>query len=217
MKDKKIALLGVAYRFNSEDTRNSPTLALANYLRDNKISYIMHDLYVKNDDQNLRKFDQNSHFTSDLAEALNDAEYVFMCTAHKKYINESNNLLTYKEIKGVMDACNIYDSSMFESSGSLYNGIGRGKDKPEEEFINFVYESFRAMEKGLGLELLRLIEFYNKNYVHDEFNKVDFYEVQRLAKTCSTGCEIADPGKVENVPEYKGFSSRLVKSANKAK
>ncbi len=35
LTDKKIALLGVAYRFNSEDTRNSPTLVLANYLREN--------------------------------------------------------------------------------------------------------------------------------------------------------------------------------------
>ena len=36
LKGKKIALLGVAYRFNSEDTRNSPTLALANYLREER-------------------------------------------------------------------------------------------------------------------------------------------------------------------------------------
>ena len=53
LHDKKIALLGVAYRFNSEDTRNSPTLVLANYLRDNKVNYIMHDPYVKGDDQNV--------------------------------------------------------------------------------------------------------------------------------------------------------------------
>ena len=70
LKDKKIALLGVAYRFNSEDTRNSPTLALANYLRDNKVSYIMHDPYVKEDDQNVLKYKQQDHFTHDLNKAL---------------------------------------------------------------------------------------------------------------------------------------------------
>jgi len=217
LKDKRIALLGVAYRFNSEDTRNSPTLVLANYLRNQKVSYIMHDPYVKKDDQNLVKFGQESHFTGDLTEALDNAECVFMCTAHKSYIDESNKLLSYSKIKCVMDACNIYNASMFDSSGSLYNGIGRGIKEPDEEFITFVYESFRAMEKGLGHELLRLIEFYNYNYAHDDFNKVDFYEVQRLAKTCSTGCEIADPGKVDKVPEYKGFFSKLVKCAKKAK
>jgi hypothetical protein len=121
--------------------------------------------------------------------------------------------MTYKKIKGIMDACNIYSTGMFKSSDILYFGIGRGTGKPEPEFIKFVYESFREMEKGLALELLRLIEFFNENYAHDDFNKVDFYEVQRLARTCSTGCEIAEPGKVDVVPEYKGFSSRLVRCA----
>ena len=210
LKDKRIALLGVAYRFNSEDTRNSPTLVLANYLRDQKLSYIMHDPYVKKDDQNLLKFGQESHFTGDLAEALKNSECVFMCTAHKSYIDQGKMLLSYSKIKYVMDACNIYNASMFDSSGILYNGVGRGKGNPEPRFIDFVYESFRAMEKGLGNELLRLIEFYNNNYAHDDFNKVDFYEVQRLAKTCSTGCEIADPEIIDSIPEYNGFYSRLV-------
>jgi len=213
LKNKKIALLGVAYRFNSEDTRNSPTLTLANYLREQGINYIMHDPYVKEDDQNLLKFKQDTHFTRNLTEALKDADYVFMCTAHKYYIENGNLILSNNEIKGVMDGCNIYDPDIFKSSGINYGGIGRGAAKPEQKFINFVDDSFRALEKGLANELLRLIEFYNGNYVHDEFNKVDFHEVQRFAKTCSTGCEIADPGKVDSVPEYKGFSSRLARFA----
>jgi UDP-N-acetyl-D-mannosaminuronic acid dehydrogenase len=211
LKGKRIALLGVAYRFNSEDTRNSPTLVLANYLRSQKVSYIMHDPYVRKDDQNLLKFGQDSNFTSDLNEALTEADYVFMCVAHKKYVEESNKLLSNDKIKGVMDACNIYNAGMFATSGILYNGIGRGTENPQSEFIDFVYKSFKVMEKGLGLELLKLIEFYNNNYAHDDYNKVDFYEVQRLARTCSTGCEIANPEVIDFVPVYKGFSSRLVR------
>lgn len=76
LKDKKIALLGVAYRFNSEDTRNSPTLVLANYLRDYGITYVMHDPYVKKDDQNLRRFKQQDHFTNNMEDALMDADFV---------------------------------------------------------------------------------------------------------------------------------------------
>jgi hypothetical protein len=37
--------------------------------------------------------------------------------------------------------------------------------------------------------------------------------VQELAKTCSTGCEIANPGKIEEIPGYNGFSSELVRIA----
>lgn len=210
IKSKRIALLGVAYRFDSEDTRNSPTLVLANFLRDNRISYIMHDPYVRGNDQNLLKFKQTDHFTRDLNEALIDADFVFICTAHKNYSDELDKIISAKGIKGLMDACNIYSANKFEKSKIRYAGIGRGKKDPDPEFINFVLDSFRAMEKGLANELAGLIDFYNSNFTFDAFNKVKFSDVQHLTKTCSTGCEIADPGKVEKVPEYKGFSSKLV-------
>lgn len=213
MKGKKIALLGVAYRFNSEDTRNSPTLMLANWLHNKGIQYKMHDPYVKKDDQNLMRFKQEPHFTGNLEDALKDADYVFMCTAHKSYIDQFEKIVSYKGINGVMDACNIYSAKQFKSNKIQYAGIGRGIKPPDTEFINFVYESFRAMERGLANELAALINFYNSNYAADEFNKVKFSDIQRLAKTCSTGCEISDPGEVGFVPEYKGFSVRLAQCA----
>ena len=211
LSDKKIALLGVAYRFNSEDTRNSPTLALANYLRENKVKYVMHDPYVKPDDQNITRYHQQDHYTRDISEALGYADYVFICTAHKEYADSLKDIITTGNIMGVMDACNIYRRQQFQQSPIQYAGIGRGTEKPGNHFINFVYESFRAVEKGLALELQKLINFYNENYAFDDYNKVKFSEVQRLAKTCSTGCEIADPLLVEEVPKYDGFYSLLAK------
>jgi UDP-N-acetyl-D-mannosaminuronic acid dehydrogenase len=150
LRDKKIALLGVAYRFNSEDTRNSPTLVLANYLRENKIDYIMHDPYVKNNDQNLLKFNQQDHLTHDLNKALKFADYVFICSAHKEYIDHFEIIYSYKNIKGIMDASNIYNRKMFAETPERYAGIGKGTEEPTEDFVKFDYESFRAMEKGLG-------------------------------------------------------------------
>ena len=213
LSKKKIALLGVAYRFNSEDTRNSPTLALANYLRDNNIAYIMHDPYVKEDDQNLLKYNQQDNCTNDINKALDGADFIIMGTAHKEYIDNFETIVLHKNIIGVMDACNIYNSKQFEGKEIKYAGIGRGTSEPESSFIDFVYQSFRTMEKGLGHELLGLINFYNTNYAYDEYNKVKFSEVQRLAKTCSTGCEIADHNPIKGVPEYKGFSSILAQKA----
>lgn len=213
LKNKKIALLGVAYRFNSEDTRNSPTLALANYLRENKVEYIMHDPHVKPDDQNLEKFDQQSHFVRDINKALESADYLFLCTAHKEYIDSFQTIVSNKDIKGVFDACNIYHQKQFSGKEIRYSGIGRGTDEPGKDFVDFVYKSFRTVERGLANELLQLISFYNENYVYNEYNKVKFEDVQRLAKTCSTGCEIADHGKIENIPAYKGFSTFLAQKA----
>ena len=208
-----IALLGTAYRFNSEDTRNSPTLSLANYLRERDINYVLHDPYVKEDDQNLQKYEQTDHYTRKLDDALQNADYIFMCTGHKEYIDKKDKIITATELKGVMDACNIYTPLYFDSQNIPYTGIGRGKNIPEREFIDFVHDSFCAMEKGLALELSGLIEFYNKNFVNDEFNIVNFDQVQKLSGTCSTGCEIADPGVIKQVPNYKGFISKLVLNA----
>lgn len=213
LRDKKIALLGVAYRFNSEDTRNSPTLALANYLRDNKVNYIMHDPYVKHDDQNLLKYNQQDHCTNDINKALDGADYIIMGTAHKEYIDNFDLITSKKNIVGIMDACNIYSSKQFEGKNIKYTGIGRGTTEPSPAFIDFVYQSFRNMERGLGHELQGLINFYNNNYAYDEYNKVKFADVQRLAKTCSTGCEIADPDPIEGTPSYEGFTSILVQKA----
>ena len=72
------------------------------------------------------------------------------------------------------------------------------------------------MERGVANELKAYIEFANKNYAPDDFNKIKFNEVQRIAGTCVTGCEIVDPGPVESIPEYEGFTPRLVKCAKKA-
>jgi UDP-N-acetyl-D-mannosaminuronic acid dehydrogenase len=213
----QVALLGTAYRFNSEDTRNSPTLSLANYLREKGVKFIMHDPYVKADDQNILKFDQTLNFTTDISQAIENADYIFMCAAHHDYLEKARQIVSGRKLKGVMDACNIYDARIFDSLNLQYAGIGRGSKRPDEEFLDFVYQSFREMEKGLSNELFDLIEFYNSNFVSDEYNKVDFKTVQMLAATCSTGCEIADPGPIENVPEYRGFKSSLVMKARENK
>ncbi len=215
LKDKKIALLGVAYRFNSEDTRNSPTLVLANYLRDNNIDYLMHDPYVKDDDQNLLHFKQQDHLTHDLKKALDFADYVIICSAHKEYMDRFNEIESAPGVKGIFDAANIYNRNKFEKSAKKYAGIGKGTEEPKSAFIDFVYESFVAMEKGQAYELMGLINFYNGNYAFDEYNKVKFEDVQRMAKTCSTGCEIADPGTIQNIPEYQEFSSTLAQRGYK--
>jgi hypothetical protein len=94
-----------------------------------------------------------------------------------------------------------------------YIGIGRGTNIPDPEFVDFTYESFRLMERGVGNEVQQLCDYLNNHYAKDEFNKVKFSEVQRLAASCSTGCEIADTGPIQEVPEYYGFKSELVEKA----
>jgi len=173
----------------------------------------MHDPYVKYDDQNILKYNQQEFLTQDLDKALKDAEIIIIGTAHKEYLDKFEKIISGEKLNGIMDACNIYHRKSFENSRIIYAGIGRGINDPEKSFIDFVYQSFRTMETGLANELNNLISFYNENYAFDEYNKVKFADVQRLARTCSTGCEIGDPGKIDLFPSYQKFSSELAKIA----
>lgn len=213
---KKIALLGAAYRFNSEDTRNSPTLSLAKLLLEKGCDVIIQDPYVKSDDQNLLAYGLDGHFTNDLEGSVKDAEYLIFCTSHKIYMDQRDEILTMaSQAKGVVDGCNLYHATDIEEKGLGYTGIGRGTEAPTQEFVDFVYETFRVVERGLANEVLALVNFLNENYTEGGFNKVEFSEVQRLAGSCTTGCDIADAGPITEVPEYQGFSSRLAACGKK--
>ena len=210
LNGKKITLLGAAYRFNSEDTRNSPTLELAKLLIAKGCEVVIHDPFVKPDDQNLLKYGLENLFTNDYEASLCAADYVFVCTSHKFYLDNINALKKSQHLKGLFDGCNIYNNEMVKSIQLPYIGIGRGKVIPSDEFVQFVANSFKAVEIGVANEVVALIEFFNTHYADSEFNKAKFADVQKMAGTCSTGCKIVDPGEVQEIYTYKGFHSRLV-------
>jgi len=207
---KKIAVMGVAYRFNSEDTRNSPSIVLAKALLAKGCEVMLHDPFVKPDDQHLLQFEVAPYFTNDLATAVAGADYLFFATAHKTYLEELTEILKQAHhLAGLVDACNLYKRATIEALGYSYAGIGRGRQVPTDEFVDFVFDGFIHMERGLANEVNALVDFLNDHYAHEAFNKVQFKEVQRLAASCNTGCVIVDPGPVEALPTYHGFSSRL--------
>lgn len=213
-RGKKVAILGAAYRFNSEDTRNSPSIQLALRFQERDADIILQDPYVKPDDQNLLHFKLNDIFTRDLDKAISEAEYIFIGTAHKAYIDGFEDIIKKApKLKAIIDASNIYSRKQVEDKGIAYTGIGRGSEVPKKDFVDFVYKSFRIMERGLANEVMAICTFLNKKYAHTDFNKVDFAEVQRLAASCSTGCEIANTGPITEIPDYKGKVLRLVKNA----
>lgn len=213
LNHKKITLLGAAYRFNSEDTRNSPTLELAKLLIEKGCEVKIHDPFVKPDDQNLMKYGFGSIFTNDLNAALKNTKYTFLCTSHKYYIDHADAIISNTSNNGIFDGCNIYHSETVSKIEVPYCGIGRGKEEPSDVFIQFVCDSFLACEKGVANEVKSLIEFFNENYAETDFNKAKFEDVQHLASTCSTGCEIVNPGKIDQIYSFEGFKSKLVEYA----
>lgn len=217
LSGKRIALMGAAYRFNSEDTRNSPTLDLAKLLIHRGAGVVLHDPYVKPDDQKIAKYLLRNVFTRDMHQALASAEVAIFCTAHRDYIENLGAILNSgKTLAGVFDGCNLYRASDFAGQRLQYGGIGRGSNPPSRELVQSVHDGFRLMERGVANELQGFIDFANRHYAVGEFNRVDFKEVQRIAGTCVTGCSIVDPGPIDHRPELGGVVTRLVRCAYQA-
>jgi UDP-N-acetyl-D-mannosaminuronic acid dehydrogenase len=215
-----VAILGAAYRFNSEDTRNSPTLVLAGLLQAAGARVRLHDPYVKPDDQNLSRARLTSIFTNDLATALSDAEIVIVGTAHHDYLDPRVIRTAAPRLRGVVDACNAYTQpdaiAAIKAGGVGYAGIGRGRREPSMALLDAVSGAFHAMETGVANEVDTLCVFLNTRYAADAFSRVQFSEVQRIAGTCVTGCAIATPGSVPPLsvsPDVDTFGSRLAANA----
>ena len=209
---RAVALLGAAYRFNSEDTRNSPTLPFARLLIQRGCRVTIHDPYVKPSDQNIEASGLESAFTNDLGAALRDAELVVVCTAHRDYLDIGRTLAHAPGVSALVDACNLLPDPATRPR-LAYGGIGRGSGAPPAELVEAVTAGFQAVERGVANEVRSLLEFLNDSYATTPFERVDFAEVQRLAATCGTGCRIVDSGPVEPPPGTVPFVSRLVTRA----
>ena len=211
---RRVALLGAAYRFDSEDTRNSPTLVLARLLLERGASVVIHDPYVYETDQNLRRTALTAHFSRDLDGVLSQAEIVVLCTGHKIYRDRRDAILdAAPHATGVFDACNLWPAQAVRGRGRQYGGIGRGAAEAPDALVDAVLAGFRAIETGVGNEVASLVGFLNRRYAADAFNQVRFSEVQRIAGTCVTGCDIADAGVVAAPSPSSGFASRLASLA----
>lgn len=209
MNGRPVTVLGTAYRADSEDTRNSPGLVLAGLLKARGCRVTLHDPFVRLDDQNLRRLGLEEHATQDLDAALATAEVAFVGVAHRYYAEHRDRIRGASRLKGLLDGCNLYHAEDFTGTAVGYGGVGRGRGAPSPELIEQAYEGFRAVERGVANEVEALVGFLNQHFITDDFNRVDFAEVRRLAATCGTGCAIVEAGGAPRPPAPGGFRSAL--------
>jgi UDP-N-acetyl-D-mannosaminuronic acid dehydrogenase len=212
---RTVALLGVAYRGDSEDTRNSPTLALAERLRARGCEVRLHDPHVRPGDQNLVRRGFDTAFTRDFASAVRDADLLFVCAPHRAYVDGRDAVrAAARRLKGVVDACNLWPREDPAGPGVPACGIGRGRTPPTREQVDFVAAGFRAVERGVAREVAQTAAFLNERYAKTAFERIDFATVRRLAATCGTGCAIVEDLPPEPIAPLRGFLPRLVALAS---
>ncbi len=114
----KVAILGVAFLENSDDTRNTPSATLYHEFERRGAKPVLHDPIVR---------DFELPFTSDLDEALVDADAVVLSTRHKEYLKLDLKQLRKKLATPVLvDGRNAFSEKVAMNAGFTYRGVGKG-------------------------------------------------------------------------------------------
>ena len=119
LQNAKIAILGVAFLENSDDTRNTPTTTLYEALVKRGAKPVLHDPIVR---------DFDIPFTSDLDEAVKDADGVLLMTKHNEYLKLDLSEIRKKVGTPILiDGRNAFDTNTAKKAGFIYKGLGKGQ------------------------------------------------------------------------------------------
>ncbi len=123
-EDAKVAILGVTYKPDVDDTRESPVLKLVeNLLKNTKLQVVIHDPHV---DREIFPF--SGRLCDNIEDAVKDAELLVLGVNHFQY-----STLDFGELGKLMKIKNIYDTRNYLNEKELVeNGfnvtiLGRGE------------------------------------------------------------------------------------------
>jgi len=127
----RVAVLGVAYLENSDDTRNSPALPLIQALRDSGAIVIAHDPYVRREDFDalglaITPGGNALAYTQDLTQALQDADCAVIVTKHRGYLGpELLQSAQAMRMRILVDGRGCIEEQACAGAGITYYGLGR--------------------------------------------------------------------------------------------
>lgn len=113
VKNTKIGLLGMSYKANVGDLRESPSLEIKKLLEERGADVLVFDQY----------FPELSNCNS-LDEVLNTAFAVIIATDHTQFKAISAEQLQGSNVKVVIDGKNCLDKKRIKEAGIYYKGIG---------------------------------------------------------------------------------------------
>ncbi len=114
LKGTPIAVLGLAYKPNVEDDRESPAYEIVARLKELGAKVTAYDPYLpeKSDAKTLK-------------EAIKGTKAVLIATGHNEFKKLTPAQLKSAGVKAVVDGRNIFNPQAFKKAGILYKGIGR--------------------------------------------------------------------------------------------
>jgi UDPglucose 6-dehydrogenase len=125
VKGKRIAVLGLAFKQNTDDMRDAPSIPLVKNLLKKGASVVAFDPVAV---ENARKLLPGAGFVGDPYEAARDADALVVVTEWDEF--RALDLDRFAQVmrgKLIVDLRNVYNPSDAEEAGFEYVGIGRGR------------------------------------------------------------------------------------------
>ena len=124
LKDKKIAVWGLAFKPDTDDIREAPALYMINKLLDAGANVTAFDPEAM--DNVKAKLGDSISFASSMMDAVKDADALLICTEWHAFRNPNfDNLKTAFKSNVIFDGRNIYNPKDMTALGFDYYSIGR--------------------------------------------------------------------------------------------
>jgi UDP-N-acetyl-D-glucosamine dehydrogenase len=132
LKGAKVAVLGLSYKPNVGDLRESPSLEIIDELKLSGADVAVHDPYVTKFDGAPSTFSGEVVFGetaaisgNDILQTIAGADAVIVATNHREYSDLLPDDFLAVGVKAVIDGRNCLNKDAFEASEIIYEGVGR--------------------------------------------------------------------------------------------
>lgn len=124
LKDKKIAFWGLAFKPETDDLREAPSLYLINELLAEGVKISAYDPVAMENTERL--IGDKITYAKNQYEVLEDADALIIVTEWKNFRNPDFDLMSEKmKEKVIFDGRNLYNLERMQELGFYYNSIGR--------------------------------------------------------------------------------------------
>jgi len=114
MKETAIGVMGLSYKANVDDLRESPAIKIIKELEKKGANVVRYDPFIPklSDVKNLEEF-------------LEKSAAIILVTNHDEFIQMNIELFKKYGVKAIVDGMNCLDGTAIKELGILYHGIGR--------------------------------------------------------------------------------------------
>ena len=126
LSEKRVALWGLAFKPNTDDMREAPSIVLIDGLLERGASVVAYDPIAMDEARRIYRDERRLHYANSPTEALEGADVLAIVTEWKEFRSPD-----FESIKGtlkkpaIFDGRNMYDPATVRRYGFEYFGIGR--------------------------------------------------------------------------------------------